>query len=144
MTMSRTLPARHVVAVAVVLLTFCAKQAIERLVGPGPPLIYFVPAVTISAWQGGGGPGLVATALAAALCSFNFFAPVGSLAFTDPNDVVRMMAFVFDGALTSVLMEWLHRARRQADKSRHEADRFREASRAPRNGCGRSSITPTL
>ena len=53
--MTRTSLGRHLIAVAVVLLTFAVKGPIERLVGPGPPLIFFVPAVTISAWQGGGG-----------------------------------------------------------------------------------------
>jgi hypothetical protein len=57
--MTRTPLARHATAIAVVLLTFFAQGPIQRLVGPtGPPLIFFVPAVTISAWQGGGGPGL--------------------------------------------------------------------------------------
>src|SRR5271165_824349 len=128
MKMSRTALARHATAVAVVLLTFAAKELIERLVGPGPPLIFFVPAVTISAWQGGLGPGLLATALAAVLCAFNYFPPIGSLAIHDPSDIARLVAFVSDGVLTSVLMEWLHRSRRQAEESRREADGFRETS----------------
>lgn len=119
--MTRTPLARHLVAAAVVLLTFCAKEPIERLVGPGPPLIFFVPAVTLSAWQGGLGPGLLATALAAALCSFHFFPPTGSLAVSSPNDVARIVAFVSEGVLTSVLMEWLLRARRQAEDSQRRA-----------------------
>ena len=127
--MTRTSLGRHLIAVAVVLLTFAVKGPIERLVGPGPPLIFFVPAVTISAWQGGGGPGLVATALAAVLCAFNFFPPIGSLAVTNPNDIARMVAFLSEGVLTSVLMEWLHRARRQAEESRREANGLREESR---------------
>ena len=61
--MPRTSLARHATAIAVVLLIFFAQGPIQRLVGPtGPPLIFFVPAVTMSAWQGGGGPGLLATA----------------------------------------------------------------------------------
>ena len=61
--MPRTSLARHATAIAIVLLIFFAQGPIQRLVGPtGPPLIFFVPAVTISAWQGGGGPGLLATA----------------------------------------------------------------------------------
>ncbi len=127
--MIRTPLGRHCVAVAVVLLTLAAKGPIERLVGPGPPLIFFVPAVTISAWQGGAGPGLLATALAAALCAFNYFTPFGSLAVSNPNDIARMIAFVSEGILTSVLMEWLHRARRQAEESRGEANGFKEESR---------------
>jgi len=129
MMMSRTALARHATAVAVVLATFAAKEPIERLVGQGPPLIFFVPAVTISAWQGGLWPGLLATALASALCSYHYFPPIGSLAIANPNDVARLAAFVFQGILTSLLMEWIHRARRQADLSRREADEFREASR---------------
>ena len=130
MKMTRTALARHATAVAVVLLTFFAQEPIERLVGSGPPpLIFFVPAVTISAWQGGGGPGLLATALVWALCAYNYFPPIGSLAISNPNDVARMVAFVFQGILTSVLMERLHRARRQAEESRREAEGFREASR---------------
>ena len=56
--MTRTPLARHATAIAVVLLTFFAQGPIQRLVGPtGPPLIFFVPAVTISAWQEGEGRG---------------------------------------------------------------------------------------
>lgn len=128
--MTRRRPlARHSVAAAVVLLTFAAKGPIERMVGPGPPLIFFVPSVTISAWQGGGGPGLLATALAAFLCVIAFFPPIGSLTMSNPNDVARLAAFVVEGVLTSVLMEWLHRARRRSDEDRRAAEASREASR---------------
>jgi PAS domain S-box-containing protein len=127
--MTRTPLARYVVAAAVVLLTFAAKEPIERLVGPGPPLIFFVPAVTISAWQGGLGPGLLATAVSSALCAYHYFPPIGSLAIANPNDVARLVAFVFESILTSILMEWLHLARRQAEESRRTANEFREVSR---------------
>jgi PAS domain-containing protein len=129
MNVIRTPLGRHVVAAAVVLLTFVGKELIERLVGPGPPLIFFVPAVTISAWQGRGGPGLLATALALAVCDIIYFPPIGSLAVHSPNDVAHMMAFAFDGVVTSVLMEWLHRARRQAEESRRDAGESRQAMR---------------
>ena len=64
-----------------------------------------------------------------ALCAYFYFPPIGSLAVSNSNNVVRMVAFVFEGILTSVLMERLHRARRQAEENRREADGFREASR---------------
>ena len=118
----------------------CDGSAVGSFVGPtGPPLIFFVPAVAISAWQGGGGPGLLATARGSAL-AYNYFPPIGSLAISNPGDITRMMAFVFEGILTSVLMERLRRARRQVEKNRREADGLREASPAPRIGFGRSSI----
>ncbi len=120
--MTRNLLAPYVVAAAVVLLTFSAKGPIERLVGPGPPLIFFVPAVTISAWQGGLGPGLLATVLASTIRAYHYFPPIGSFVISNPNDVARMAAFVFDGILTSFLMEWLHLSRRQAEESRRAAE----------------------
>ena len=64
-----------------------------------------------------------------ALCAYNYFPPIGSLAISNPDDITRMVAFVFEGILTSVLMERLHRARRQAEENRREADGLREASR---------------
>jgi PAS domain-containing protein len=47
---------------------------------------------------------------------------------SNPNDSARLAAFVFEGALTSVLMEELHRSRRRAEENRREAEGFREAS----------------
>ncbi len=129
MRMFQTALARHAIAVTIVLLSFAAKAPIERLVGPGPPLIFFVPAVTISAWQGGLGPGLLATALASGLCAYQYFPPIGSFSIASTNDVARLVAFVITCTLTSILMEWLHSARRQADLSRRESDELREAAR---------------
>lgn len=131
--MVRTRLSRYAIAAVVILLTVLVQQPIARLIGPGPPLIFFVPAVTLSAWLGGGGPGLLATALAAIVCDFAYFAPIGSLAISNPNDFVRLGAFLAEGVLTSVLMEWLHRARRRADESRREAEEVREASRRVEN-----------
>lgn len=128
--MDRTPIARHAVAVAAVSLTFLAKGPLERMVGPGPPLIFFVPAVTLSAWQGGRGPGLLATALVSILATVVFFPPAGSLAIANPNDAARLVAFIAEGILTSLTMESLHRARRRSEESRLEAERFRQASRS--------------
>jgi two-component system, LuxR family, sensor kinase FixL len=124
----RTRLARYGTAAAVVLLTFFVKRPIERLVGPGPPLIFFVPAVTISAWQGGLGPGLLATLMSSVICAYSFFHPIGSLSISNPNDVARLIAFVTEGMLTSVLMEALHRSRLRSEESRREAERFRAAA----------------
>src|SRR5262249_54820133 len=63
------------------------------------------------------------------LCVVFFFPPVGSLAIARPKDAARLLAFVLEGILTCVTMEWLHRARRQAEGSRREADECRKASR---------------
>ena len=41
-------------------VTFPIKGLLEAVVGPGPPLLLYLPAVTFGAWLGGLGPGLLA------------------------------------------------------------------------------------
>jgi PAS domain S-box-containing protein len=116
------------VVLAVVLLLFL-KWPVEALVGPGPPLIVFVPAVTVCAWYGGLWPGIAATVLSAVACATLFFEPIGLPLIDSPNDRLRMGVFVLQGIVTSVLMERLHEALHRAEASRCEAQKFREASR---------------
>ncbi len=118
--------ARYAIAVAVVLIVMFVKAPIEARLGQGPPLILFVPAVTLAAWYGGLGPGLVATVLASLLCSYFFLEPIGSLMVRRGNDVLRLAAFVLDGILTSALMGQLRSAKRQSEASAREAETYRE------------------
>ncbi len=69
---------RYGAAVLVVGLNFLLKGLIESLVGPGPPLLLYLPGVTLGAWLGGLVTGLAATALAASLCTIAYFQPVGT------------------------------------------------------------------
>jgi PAS domain S-box-containing protein len=110
-------------------LTLSLKTAIESWVGPGPPFIVFLPAVTFAAWLGGLGPGLFATGLSTALCTYYFVDPVGSFFIRQGNDLFRLVVFVFEGALTSVLMEKLHEARRTSEASVAEARQYRTTLR---------------
>ena len=74
----RTALACYSLAVLAVLATALLKGPIEAHVGHGPPFILFLPAVTLGAWYGGLGPGLLATILATIICAFFFIPPVGS------------------------------------------------------------------
>jgi PAS domain S-box-containing protein len=114
------------IAVASVSLAYLLKRLTDELVGPGPPLIFFVPAVTFCSWVGGLGPGLVATALTSAVCAVFLFPPVGSPRVSNPNDVARLTAFVLEGVMTSVLMGQLHSARRRSEADRRAAERYRD------------------
>jgi PAS domain S-box-containing protein len=116
------------VVLAVILLLFL-KRPVEALIGPGPPLIVFVPAVTVCAWYGGLWPGITATAFSAVVCLVLFFEPVGLPLIDNPNDRLRLGIFVLQGVLTSVLMEKLHDAHHRAEASTLDAQQFRDASR---------------
>src|SRR5262249_51624890 len=97
---------------------------IESRVGPGPPLLIYLPAVTFSDWLGGLGPGLAATALAALICAYAHLPPIGRLWLSTPNDQFPLAGFLVEGALLSVLMEGLHTSRRRAEANAREAGRY--------------------
>jgi PAS domain S-box-containing protein len=124
--MLRSTTLRFVFAAASVLLVFVIKDPLDEWFGSGPPLIFFVPAVTFSAWVGGLWPGLVATALTTILCTYYFFPPIGSFELHYPNDRLRLSVFVLDGILTSVLMGQLHAARRRSEEDRLAAERYKD------------------
>ena len=110
-------------------MTYSIKPLIESWVGPGPPLLLFLPAVTVGAWVGGLGPGLLATTVSALVCTYFYLPPLGSLAIHVPNDFFRLVVFMVEGILISTLMETLHGARRKSEASTREAERYQEVSR---------------
>src|SRR5690348_11009548 len=57
----------------------------------------------ISAWWGGLGPGLLATALTALVTDWYLFPPLGSLWFERPLDLAQWLFLLLEGALISVL-----------------------------------------
>ncbi|HZW33507.1 MAG TPA: PAS domain S-box protein, partial [Isosphaeraceae bacterium] len=107
-------------------LTFALKVLIEGWVGPGPPLLIYLPAVTFSAWLGGLGPGLAATAMAALVCVYAHLPPVGAWWLHSPNDRFRLVVFLGEGMLLSALMEGLLAARRRAEASARDARRYQD------------------
>jgi PAS domain S-box-containing protein len=107
-------------------LTDMLKFLVEAWGGSGPPPTVYLPAVTLSAWLGGLGPGLMATALSAFICSYFHFDPYGSLWIDSPDDRFRLVVFLLEGILVSTLMEMLHAARRRSDASAQEARRYQE------------------
>src|SRR5215203_1274058 len=76
--------------------------------------------VMVSAWYGGLGPGLLATALAAGIIDYFFLYPVG--AFSGLSiEATLLVAFVLEGMLISSLAAALRFARSRAEESASEA-----------------------
>lgn len=104
-------------AIAAVALAVGARYTVSPAFGDIAPLLPFVPAVLIGAWLGGLGPGLVATSLGSIAGTYFFLEPHFFLADIEPHEVARLVLFVTSGALISVLIEQMHRARRRAEVS---------------------------
>ena len=83
--------------------TVALRLAISPWVGDRPLLILFFIPLMISAWWGGLGPGLFATALTALVTDLYLFPPLGSLWFERPLDLAQWLFLLLEGALVSVL-----------------------------------------
>jgi signal transduction histidine kinase len=103
---------RYLFAVWTVGLAFAATLLMSPLVPPGiSPL--FLLAVMISAWRGGSGAGLLATALSALASAFVFLPPTYSLRL-DRDDLLQLVVFTF----AAVIVGTLSAARRRAEDER--------------------------
>ena len=71
---------RYGAALALALAAFGLKVLLEGKLGPGSPVLLLPLGTLLAAWYGGLGPGLLATALSAALAG---------LYFLDPSDTPR-------------------------------------------------------
>ena len=89
----------------------------------------FYPAVFLSAWLGGFGSGMAATAISTALVWWYFLPPVEQLAKPNPMNWIAAMLFLLMGTLMSVLQGRLRRLNRQAAVALDTSQRVTEQLR---------------
>jgi PAS domain S-box-containing protein len=93
------------------------------------PFLLFFGAVMVSAWYGGLGPGLVATALAGFISTYFFLSPIYSLSL-DWVSGSRLSLFLLEGVLISVLSDELQvtkqRIERVLSKLRMSEEQYRQ------------------
>ena len=92
-------------------LTLLVRWPLEAVLGDRVLYMAFFPAVLFAAYQGGAGPGLLATVLSALAASYFLVAPLYSLEIITLPDAVALALFVVVGAVISGMGESLHRAR---------------------------------
>src|SRR5258706_899570 len=129
---------RYAVACVAVALATATKVMLDPALGDHSPFLLFFGAVMVAAWFGGMGPALLATVGSALVAAYFFFPPDYSFAVVNYGDRIRLLAFVFEATLISLLSAALHAARRRAQDSERslQAD---VAERTPRY----DEITPS-
>jgi PAS domain S-box-containing protein len=101
----------YVIAFLLVAVTLMIRIGVKPWDGGQPLLIIFLVPVVISAYLGGLGPGLLATALSAAASDYFLLAPVNSFAFSTPVVLAHWLLFGLTGVLASVLLGEIIRLR---------------------------------
>jgi K+-sensing histidine kinase KdpD len=125
------IPQRYSIAVVTVGAAFAATYLASKLVEPGVSPLFLL-AVMISAWRGGLGVGLFATALSAFISAFVFLPPVFSLQI-DRGDILLLGVFTVAAVITGSISA----ARKRAEEAREvllvkEQTARAEAERASR------------
>ena len=100
---------RYSFALAVTLVALGLRVALQSWTENVSPFLFIMPAVMLSAWFGGLGPGLLSTAAGAVVADYFFLAPYYTLAPSEPS-FTRVVVFVLVGTQISWLSGALHQA----------------------------------
>ena len=106
---------RYAVAVMAALAAAALRGALSPLWGHDLPFLTFVPAIVLSAWAGGFGPGMVTTILSAALADYFWLPPFNAFGVSGVADAIGLVFFTAIGLLIGALSETLHRSRRRLE-----------------------------
>src|SRR5829696_1718616 len=105
---------RYGVALLAVGAALIFKLLLDPLTVQDTPFLLVFGAIILSAWYGGLGPGLMATAISALATDYLFLYPKGSFSGFSIEGI-DVLTFVLEGVLVSVLTSSLRSAR---DRSR--------------------------
>src|SRR5215813_12588539 len=86
---------RYGLALGSVMAAFAARLILEPVLGAVAPLVLFSLAVTVSAWYGGLGPGLVATLGSGLLGDYFFIEPLHTFRFSSHNLAEQVELYLF-------------------------------------------------
>jgi PAS domain S-box-containing protein len=98
-------PARYAIAVAAAAGGLVLRLAFDPVWEGQLPFITLFPAIMVSAWVGGFGPGLLTTLLAGLGAAYFWVPPLRSLLIVDPAEWLGMSAFFVIGVFISALNE---------------------------------------
>jgi two-component system, sensor histidine kinase and response regulator len=102
--------ARYTIAVAATAAGLLLRLALDPVWYGQLPYITLFPAVMVSAWLGGLGPGLLSTFLAALGAAYLWVPPLRSLSIASPGEWLGLTVFVIVSAVISALNETWRRA----------------------------------
>jgi len=112
---------RYAAAIGSLILALALRVSLSPILGVQLPTLTFFPAIVVSAWFGGFGPGLLTTALSCVMVLYLFVEPIGRLAISDGASGIGLALFFVFGALTSFLTAALRESERTSRAARLQA-----------------------
>src|ERR1700674_4644896 len=119
---------RYALAIVASLIAFALTYALKSA-WPAPVFLFFIAAIALSAWYGGRGPSVLATALSLLLSKYAFKEPVGSLWINSLQDLLPFVVFLVVAVMIIVTIEALLRARGLAESRAAELAQVNEELR---------------
>lgn len=105
----------YAVAVVATSIMLAVRMAFGEALGKQPTLIIFTMSIMVSAYVGGLGAGLLATALTCAVASYFLLPPIYSFAISSSVERWQLFFVVLAGCCISLLNHALHRSRRRVE-----------------------------
>jgi PAS domain S-box-containing protein len=112
--------ARYLVAIALPVAAALVRWVFLAGLGNRATYVTFFPAVIVAALYGGLWPGLMATALSAALADYFWIEPRG-FSIADPADLLSLIVFILSGGLISAITGRMHRVQARAAQMETQA-----------------------
>jgi K+-sensing histidine kinase KdpD len=133
---------RYALAIGVTVVSVAVRLALDPVWQTKLPYITLFPAIMLSAWAGGAGPGIVTTLTAGIAAAYFWVAPGRSWAIADSSEWFGLVVFVFVGVVISVLNEaWRQGVREllvRAEPRRHARQHRRRRDHDRRPGASRA------
>ena len=128
----------YLVALLATAIAAACRIALQPFLGDAMPFLLFPVAITLAAFYGGFGPGLVATALGLVTATYLFIPPSRSFVVPDIQEWFRIGVYVATGLVISWLCELLHATRRRLELEKERLDRSMTARRSVEDSLARS------
>src|SRR5579872_6443395 len=111
---ARPIWARYALAAVSILLSWLTREAFNPMVGSQRlPFVFFYPAIALSAWYGGLGPGIAGTILSAAIADGWYLGASHSAGNSTPLNVVALAGYLISSGFIIGAIETMHRTQRQ-------------------------------
>ncbi|TAK07925.1 MAG: PAS domain S-box protein, partial [Candidatus Manganitrophaceae bacterium] len=111
---------RYGIGPLALLFAIILKEWAFASLGPERPFLLLFAPILLSAWQGGAGPGLVTTLLAAAVADYFFLSPFYTFKIPDRTSLIQLWVFILEGLTMTALGAVMQRAKRRAAQTERD------------------------